>query len=180
MFLEVGRERAGVRVVERCEQDLGLVVLEAGVRVLNVGDHAAAIVCGLDADAGGVAVGSIVRRSSCAGNAIAGQHVAVEEHVADAGLRVAADGLAVSGEEVVIGDGDLAEGAESAAPTATLSSPSEIQERVMVKFCALPGSMPSVLRELVGVMILMSQAVKLETAPVEETWKSGELRSVIL
>ncbi len=46
----------------------------------------------------------------------------------------------------------------------------------MVKFCALPGSMPSVLRELVGVTILMSHAVKFETAPVVETWKSGELR----
>ncbi len=50
----------------------------------------------------------------------------------------------------------------------------------MVKFCALPGSIPSVLRELVGVMILISQAVKPETAPVVEIWKSGELRNVIL
>ena len=50
----------------------------------------------------------------------------------------------------------------------------------MVKFCALPGSMPSVLRELVGVTILMSHAVKLLAAPVVETWKSGEFRIVIL
>ena len=61
-----------------------------------------------------------------------------------------------------------------------LSSPSETHERVMVKFVALPGSIPSVLRELVGVIILISHAVKFETAPVVETWKSGELRSVIL
>ena len=67
-----------------------------------------------------------------------------------------------------------------AAPTAILSSPSETHERVMVKFVALPGSMPSVSRELVGVMILISQAVKLEAAPVVEMWKSGELRIVIL
>ena len=50
----------------------------------------------------------------------------------------------------------------------------------MVKFCALPGSMPSVLREVVGVTILTSQAVKPLTAPVVETWKSGEFRTVIL
>ena len=50
----------------------------------------------------------------------------------------------------------------------------------MVKFVALPGSMPSVLRELVGVTILISHAVKSLTAPVVETWKSGELRMVIL
>src|ERR1700721_1202191 len=56
-----------------------------------------------------------------------------------------------------------------AAPTATLSSPSEIQDRVIVKFCALPGSMPSVLRALVGVTILMSHVVKLLTAPGVET-----------
>src|SRR5580658_9183211 len=71
-------------------------------------------------------------------------------------------------------------GTELAPPTATLSSPSEIQERVMVKFWALPGSIPSVLREVVGVTIFTSQAVKLVTAPVVETWKSGELRMVIL
>ena len=71
---------------------------------------------------------------------------------------------------------------EPEAPTATLSSPSEIQERVMVTFWALPGSMPSVLRELVGVTIFTSQAVKPLTPspPVVETWKSGELRRVIL
>src|SRR5580692_1418776 len=67
-----------------------------------------------------------------------------------------------------------------APPTATLSSPSEIHDRVIVKLVAFPGSMPSVLRELVGVMILMSHAVKLLTAPVVDTWKSGELRMVIL
>src|ERR1035438_1248358 len=63
-----------------------------------------------------------------------------------------------------------------APPTATLSSPSEIHERVMVTLVTLPGSMPSVLRELVGVTILMSQAVKLLTAPPVVTWKSGALR----
>ena len=64
------------------------------------------------------------------------------------------------------------------APMATLSSPSEIQERVMVKFWAWSGSMPSVLRELVGVLILMSHAVKPLAAPA--TWKRGELRRVTL
>src|SRR5271156_1820268 len=72
----------------------------------------------------------------------------------------------------------LAAGAEPAAPTATLSSPSEIQERVIVKFCAFPGSMPSVLRALVGVMILMFHTVKFDTTPVVDIWNSGELRSV--
>src|SRR5215469_1924078 len=67
-----------------------------------------------------------------------------------------------------------------APPTATLSSPSEIHERVMVKLVALPGSIPSVLRELVGVTIFTSHAVKPDTAPVVETWKRGELRIVIL
>src|SRR5580658_4533941 len=65
-------------------------------------------------------------------------------------------------------------------PTAILSSPSETQERVTVKLVTLPGSMPSVLRELVGVTILISQMVTLDAAPVVETWNSGELRSVIL
>src|SRR6185312_9908616 len=67
------------------------------------------------------------------------------------------------------------------APTATLSSPSLIHERVMVKFCAWSGSMPSVLRELVGVIIFTSHAVNpLVPDPVLDTWNRGELRRVIL
>ena len=42
-----------------------------------------------------------------------------------------------------------------------------------------PGSMPSVLRAVLGVMILTPHAVK-PSVWLTETWKPGELRSVIL
>ena len=49
----------------------------------------------------------------------------------------------------------------------------------MVTLVVLPGSMPSVLRELYGVTILMSQAVKPVTV-LRATWKFGEFLKVIL
>src|SRR6266852_696576 len=46
------------------------------------------------------------------------------------------------------------------APIATLSSPSLIDDSVMVTFVALPGSMPSVLRHPYGVSIVTPQNVR--------------------
>src|SRR5579864_5478017 len=57
-------------------------------------------------------------------------------------------------------------------PTATLSSPSEIQDCVIVALTVPLGSIPSVLRAVYGVMILMSHAVNPVTLLIA-TWKLG-------
>ena len=92
--LEVGRERSCGGVVKGRELDLGRVVLEARVGVLNVRHYAAAIISGLDADAGRVRIDG----------AVSGEHIAVEENIAHSCRRKAADGLAMPGKEMVVGD----------------------------------------------------------------------------
>ena len=111
---EVRRLGSGCGLVIRTEDDLGLVILVARVGVLHVGDNAATIVSGLDAKASRIAVGGIVDGASNAGGSIAGRHIAVEKDVAHTGTGVAADGFAVSGEEVVVGDGYVRRGSRCA------------------------------------------------------------------
>src|ERR1700760_1381706 len=61
---------------------------------------------------------------------------------------------------------------------AIMSSPVETKELVMVMFCELEGSMPSVLGESGGAMTLTPQMVRL--LPIPENSNLGEFLRVIL